>query len=273
VDRYRGLRPAHDQACLGATRTIPIVMIAVTDPVRDGFVSSLARPGGNVTGVTWAAGSEVIGKILGILKEVLPRASQVTVLTEGSGDISGAFADAARQLGLRFERSVGKDPTELEPTMAAISRQGVDAVFVPMSGFLFNHRNRVAALAAAHRLPTFSGLRELPEAGGLFSYGQRLEDLYRRAATFVDKILKGAKPGELPVEQATKFELVINLKTAQAIGLTVPRSLPHARPRAVGPSGLGLRREGRWLAHPGLQGRSPRPSTEPQWGRPHSALR
>jgi putative ABC transport system substrate-binding protein len=149
----------------------------------------------------------------------------VTGLTEGPSLISEAFADAARQLGLRLEHSVAKDPTELEPTMAAISRQGVDAVYVPMAGFLFNHRNRVAALAAARRLPIFGVLRELPEAGGLFSYGQRLRDLYRRAATFVDKILKGAKPGDLPVEQPTKFELVINLKIAKALGLTIPPSL------------------------------------------------
>jgi putative ABC transport system substrate-binding protein len=146
----------------------------------------------------------VLGKILKLLKEVLPRASQVTVLTEGPSSLSGATEAAARQLGLRLERSVVKDPFELESTLAAISRQGADAVYLPLAGFLFNLRNRVAALAVARRLPTFGLLRELPGAGGLLSYGQSLGDLFRRAATFVDKILKGAKPADLPVEQATK---------------------------------------------------------------------
>jgi ABC-type uncharacterized transport system substrate-binding protein len=227
VDVIAAFGPLTIRPASQATRTIPIVMIAVADPVEQGLVSSLARPGGNVTGVTSGAGSQVIGKTLGILKEILPRASQVAVVGEGRASSSSdrAFADFARQLGLRLESSVVKDAGELEQTMTAISRQGVDAVYLRMQGFVFNQLDRVVALAAARRLPTFGGLRELPEAGGLFSYGQSLEDLYRRAASFVDRILKGTKPSELPIEQPTKFELVINLKTAKALNLTIPQSL------------------------------------------------
>jgi putative tryptophan/tyrosine transport system substrate-binding protein len=202
-------------------------MIGATDPVRDGFVTSLGRPTGNVTGVTWGVGSEMDGKLLEILKEVIPRASRVTVLTEGpvSPSSDHVLADAAQKLSLRLEGSVIQNRSKLEQTMAAISRQGADAVYVTMAGFLFSDRNRVATLAAAHRLPTVGLFRQLPEAGGLFSYGQNIYSLYSRAATFVDKILKGAKPGDLSVEQATRFELVINLKTAKALGLTIPPSL------------------------------------------------
>jgi ABC-type uncharacterized transport system substrate-binding protein len=217
------IRPAWE-----ATRTIPIVMIAGSaDPVRAGFVTSLARPGGNVTGVASAAGAELGGKSLEILKEVFPRLSRVTILTDGlsSQIVDRAWEDASRQLGVRLERSVIQDPTELEPTMAAISRQRPEAVFVRMGGILYTSRNHLAALALARRLPTFAALRELPEAGGLLSYGPSIGAIYRRGAYYVDKILKGAKPAELPIEQPTKFELVINLKTAKALGLTIPPSL------------------------------------------------
>jgi putative tryptophan/tyrosine transport system substrate-binding protein len=217
------IKPARD-----ATRTIPIVMIAVGDPVGQGLVASLSRPGGNITGVAWGASSDEIGKTLEILKEAIPKAIVVGILGEGPGTAEGnrAFENAARRLGFKPAPPVAVgDATELEPAIAAISRKGIDAVYVPMRGFLFNDRHRVAALAVARRLPTFSGLRELPEAGGFFSYGHSLADLYRRAATFVDRILKGARPGDIPIEQATKFELVINLKTAKALGLTIPPSL------------------------------------------------
>jgi ABC-type uncharacterized transport system substrate-binding protein len=190
-------------------------------------VSSLAHPGGNITGVTAGPDSQLIGKTLAILKEALPKASQLAIVGEGpmSPSADRAFIDFALQLGLKLENSVVKDLAELERTMAAISRQGVDAVYLRMAGFVFNQLAQVTTLAAVRRLPTFGPLRELPEAGGLFSYGQSLEDIYRRAATFVDKILKGAKPADLPVEQPTKIELVINLKTAKALGLTIPPSL------------------------------------------------
>jgi putative ABC transport system substrate-binding protein len=218
------IRPARE-----ATRTIPIVMIAGSgDPVRDGLVASLAHPGGNITGVTWSAGPEVIGKNLEILKQVVPRLSRVALLSDGGqSSPSGARAweDATRQLGLRLERVVINDPTELESTMAAISRQRVDAVYVTMAGVTFTSRNHVAALAVAGRLPTFGLFRELAEAGGLLSYGPSIGAIYRRGAYYVDKILRGAKPADLPIEQPTKFELVINLKTAKALGLTIPQSL------------------------------------------------
>jgi ABC-type uncharacterized transport system substrate-binding protein len=217
------IKPARE-----ATRTIPIVMIAGSgDPVRDGLVASLARPGGNVTGVASQAGAELIGKNLEILKEVFPRLSRVTILTDGPGSPIGdrAWEDATRRLGVSLERSVIQDPTELEPTMAAISRQRPEAVFVRMGGILYTSRNHLAALALARRLPTFATLRELPEAGGLLSYGPSIGAIYRRGAYYVDKILKGAKPADLPVELPTKFELVINLKTAKVLGLTVPQSV------------------------------------------------
>jgi putative tryptophan/tyrosine transport system substrate-binding protein len=216
------IKPARD-----ATNTIPIVMIAVSDPVGKGLVASLARPGGNVTGVTWGAGTEVIGKVLETLKEAIPGATQVAVLDDGPEDPGGKerFEKAARQLELRISGFVVGDVNKVEAAMADMGRRKVDAVYLPMRGFLFNDRHRVAGLAVARRMPMFGGLRELPEAGGLFSYGQSLRELYRHAATFVDKILKGAKPADLPVEQPTKFELVINLKTAKALNLTVPPSL------------------------------------------------
>jgi putative ABC transport system substrate-binding protein len=227
VDVLVTFGPLTIKPALEATRDVPIVMIGATDPVRDGFVTSLARPGGNVTGVTWGVGSDPQGKLLEILKTVLPRASRVTILTEGplTPTSDEVLTDAARRLSLRLERSVVQDRTELEQTIAAIRRQGTHAVFLTMAGLLFTERNRVATLAVAHRLPTFGLFRELPEAGGLFSYGQNIGNLYRRGATFVDRILKGAKPGDLPIEQATKLELVINLKTAKALGLTIPPSL------------------------------------------------
>jgi putative ABC transport system substrate-binding protein len=217
------LRPAQE-----ATRTIPIVMIGGTaDPIQDGLVPSLARPGGNLTGVIWGAGHEVPGKILELLKEVLPRASRVTVLDEGFVTAKGdrALDVAARRLGLRVEWLQIKDPSELESPMAAIRRQGVDALYVPMTGPLFTNRGRVAAVALSHGLPTFGTLTEFPEAGGLLSYGQSIGDLFRRGAPFVDKILKGAKPGDIPIEQTTKFEVAVNLKTAKALGLTIPSAV------------------------------------------------
>jgi ABC-type uncharacterized transport system substrate-binding protein len=217
------IRPAWE-----ATRTIPIVMIAGSaDPVQAGFVTSLARPGGNVTGVASAAGAELGGKSLEILKEVFPRLSRVTILTDGlsSQIVDRAWEDASRQLGVRLERSMIQDPTELEATMAAISRQRPEAVYVRMGGILYTSRTHLAALALARRLPTFATLRELPEAGGLFSYGPSIGAIYRRGAYYVDKILRGAKPADLPVEQPTKYELVINMKTAKALGLTIPPSV------------------------------------------------
>jgi len=215
------IRPAAE-----ATRTIPIVMIAgSSDPVADGLVKSLAHPGTNVTGVTWSTGTQLIGKNLQLLKEILPRLSRVAVLHDGVADkaFGRAWEDAAGPLGVTVQRYT--DPDALEPTIVTITQSGAEAMYVVLTGVNISHRDRVAAVALAHRLPTFAILRELPEAGGLMSYGPNLAQLHRRGAAYVDKILKGAKPGDLPIEQPTQFELAVNLKTARALNLTIPRSL------------------------------------------------
>lgn len=217
------IRPAFE-----ATRTIPIVMIAGSaDPVGDGFAASLARPGGNVTGLTWSAGPDLLGKNLELLKQVIPGLSRVALLNDGAlhPTAAGAWQDAAQRLGLRLELFTIRDPAELQRTIVGISHGGADAMYVMLGGVNFSYRQRIADLALARRLPTFGVLNELPEVGGLMSYGPTLADIYGRGATYVDRILKGARPGDLPIEQPTKFELVINLKTAKALGLAVPQSL------------------------------------------------
>ncbi len=217
------IRPAFE-----ATRTIPIVMIGGSaDPVGDGFAASLAHPGGNVTGVTWSAGPELVGKNLQLLKEVVPKLSRVALLYDGIINPTAlrGWEDAAKRLGLRVELSTIREPAELEPTIAAISQAGADAMCVVLSGINYSRRERIAALALARRLPTFSTVRELPVAGGLMSYGPTTTEILGRGAIYVDKILRGARPSDLPIEQPTKFELVINLRTASALGLVVPSSL------------------------------------------------
>jgi putative ABC transport system substrate-binding protein len=217
------IRPAFD-----ATRTIPIVMIAGSaDPVGDGFAVSLARPNGNVTGVTWSAGPELVGKNLEILKAFIPRLLRVALLYDAavSPTTARAWQDAAHRAGVSIELLMVRHPDELERSIIAASRGGADAMYVVLGGLNYSYRQRITALALARRLPTFSTLRELPEAGGLMSYGPSLSDLYRRGAIYVDKILRGAKPGDLPIEQPTRFELVLNLKAAKALGLVVPQSL------------------------------------------------
>jgi len=214
-----------------ATSTIPIVAFAMGDPVGDGLVASLARPGGNVTGLTFL-GPQLVPKRLELLKELLPRVSRVGVVWH-----PGAFADqtmkemwketegAARTLGVQLQRVEVRSAGELDGAMSRLARERVDAVLPFPSTLLFNERPRLVALAAKHRLPTMFNARQFVELGGLIAYGADLPDLTRRSATYVDKILKGAKPADLPVEQPTKFELAINLKTAKALGLTVPQSL------------------------------------------------
>jgi putative ABC transport system substrate-binding protein len=211
-----------------ATRTIPVVMVYSTDPVGLGFVSSLARPGGNVTGLTGLA-TELQAKRLQLLKETVPNASRVAVLWDptelGRRAQVGEAEAAARAVGLRPELLEARRPSELDDAIAAAAKEGVSAVLVVPSAMLADYRARVAELAAKSRLPTMCLTREWVEAGCLMSYGTNYPDLHRRAAYFVDRILKGAKPAELPVEQPTKFELVINMKAAKALGLTIPQSL------------------------------------------------
>jgi putative tryptophan/tyrosine transport system substrate-binding protein len=219
----------HVIAAKQATTTIPIVMVYVRDPVGAGLVASVSRPRGNVTGLSQDVGAEIPGKRLALLKEFVPKLSRVAVLA--NPDFLPALATLkameapARTLGMTVVRFDARGPGDLEGVFAAVTRARSDALVVTGGPVQFNMRTQIAQLALRHRLPSISGIIEDVEAGGLMSYGASLSDQWRRAATYVDKILKGAKPGDLPVEQPTKFELVINLKTAKALGLTIPPSL------------------------------------------------
>jgi putative ABC transport system substrate-binding protein len=211
-----------------ATRTIPIVMSVVIDPVGSGLVASLARPGGSVTGLTIMA-SDLVGKQLELLKEVVPKVSRVALLwnpaNPGSAPQSREAETAARALGVRLQPLEARGPQEIDSAFAAMTRERAGALLILADAIFLNQRRQIAELAAKRRLPAVYGNGEHAEAGGLMAYSANLLDLERRAATFVDKILKGAKPADLPVEQPRKFELVINLKTAKALGLTIPQSL------------------------------------------------
>jgi putative ABC transport system substrate-binding protein len=211
-----------------ATSTIPIVMATGSDPVALGIVTSLRQPGGNITGIT-SINSELAAKRLDLLRTIAPRASRIAMLWDGT--------DAGSRLGVRQSEAAAKtagvsihsvpvgNAAGLEAVFASVVRDGAKALIIVSTARLFSDRRRLCELAVKHRLPTVVGLREYAEAGALASYGTDYPDLFRRAATYVDKILKGAKPGDLPILQPTKFELVINLKTAKALGLTIPPSL------------------------------------------------
>jgi putative ABC transport system substrate-binding protein len=208
-----------------ATSTIPIVMGQDTDPVGSGFVASLARPGGNVTGLA-ALSPEMSGKQLELLKEIVPRLSHVAVI--GNSTIPGdaqalretVLAAGSFEIYLRYLDVL--DPKDLENVFRAAVKGRADAVLLLGNPILNTHRKQIVDLAVKHRLPATYGRPEYIEAGGLMYYGTNYNDLFRRAATYVDKILKGAKPADLPVEQPQKFEFIINLKAAKQIGLTIP---------------------------------------------------
>jgi putative ABC transport system substrate-binding protein len=216
-------------AATNATNTIPIVMGFSSDPVAEGVVASLARPGGNITGLTQFAGLEIIGKQLELLKDAVPGVRRVAVLLNPANrahTLWGREAEAAaRALGLQLQRHGVRGPNELGGVFAAMGRERASALLILGDATFTKLRGRIAELAAQGHLPTMSGLRQYVEAGGLMSYGASVTENYRRAAYFVDRILKGAKPADLPIEQPTKFELIINLKTAKALGLTIPQSL------------------------------------------------
>src|SRR5215472_15271391 len=216
-------------AAKNATEAIAIVMIYVRDPVGNGLIASLARPGGNVTGVSGSAGLEMFAKQLELLKETVAKIRRVAILSNPTNAYHQlAIREvnvAARSLGVQLQLLEARGPNEFDGAFAAMAKERVGALLVLSDVMLNSHRTRLADLAARSRLPAIYGVRESVEAGGLMSYGPSFLDLFRRAATYVDKILKGASPGELPVEQPTKFELVINLKTARALGITVPQSL------------------------------------------------
>ncbi len=217
-------------AARNATRTIPIVGMSLTEPVAVGLVASLARPGGNVTGVTYGVDTDIFGKQLGLLKEAIPKVRRVAVLWNPGNSpaqplIMSSVKAAARSLGLQLQLLEAREPGEFDGAFSAMARERAGALLLPGDPMHFLHRARLADLALKGRLPSMSTQWQWVEAGGLMSYGPSLPDLYRRAATFVDKILKGAKPADLPIEQPTTFELVINLKAARALGLTIPQSL------------------------------------------------
>jgi putative ABC transport system substrate-binding protein len=215
-------------AAKNATKTIPIVMVITGDPVASGLVASLARPSGNVTGVT-ALGEDLSGKRLEVLREAVPGVSRVAVLTNPAYADTEPFLKgterAARTSRVQLRMVEVRDPAELEKAFAAMSREHAGAFVVGTDPFFNTNRRRIVELAAKNRLPAMYGLREYVDDGGLMFYGASLPDMYRHAATYVDKILRGAKPADLPVEQATRFELVINLKTAKALRLAIPPSL------------------------------------------------
>ncbi len=214
-----------------ATETLPIVFIGAGDPVTSGLVTSLARPGGNVTGLSILS-TELVGKWLELLKQAVPGISRVAVLWHpghlGEGTEKDMLKGAdvtARALGVRLQFVEARGPADFDRAFSDMTRARAGALTVWTSIMFINERRRLVDLTAKTRLPAVYSGREYVDAGGLMAYGAQPADLYRRAATYVDKILKGAKPGDLPVEQPTKFDLVINMKTAKALGLTIPPSL------------------------------------------------
>ena len=210
------------------TTTIPIVMTVPADPVATGLVSGLARPGGNVTGLSFV-GTELAGKQVELLKEAVPGLVRITVLANPSNAShrprTKEIVDVARALKLQSDALEAKTPSDIREAFAAMTRRRSGAAIVLGDPFFVVEAGNIVRLAAEHRLPAMYALKEVVLAGGLMAYGASFTDLFRRAATYVDKILKGARPANLPVEQASKFELVINLKTAKALGLVIPPSL------------------------------------------------
>jgi putative ABC transport system substrate-binding protein len=213
------------RAAKQATATIPIVMLGSGDPVGERFVASLARPGGNVTGISLMV-PELGPKRLDLLKEVVPRVARVAVIwspaTQRELRVTQTAAD---KLGLALKLMEVRNADDLARTFAVLVKERPDALTMLFDGLTSGYRGLVSDFAKKHKLPTVFGAREFAEAGGLMSYAPGIAEGFHRGATYVDRILKGAKPGDLPVEQPTKFELVINLKTARALGITVPHSL------------------------------------------------
>jgi putative tryptophan/tyrosine transport system substrate-binding protein len=229
---------APTRAAMNATKTIPIVMMGLSaDPVELGLVESLARPGGNVTGLTTLS-RELGGKRLELLKEAAIKVARVAVLYEPAApaavlEVKEDLPVAARALGLTVRPWEVRDAAGLERVFAALNKERPDGLYVTSSPLMTTNRKRIVGLAVKSRLPSVYARREAVDAGGLMSYGADLADSYRRAATYVDRILKGAKPADLPVERPTKFELVINLKTAKQIGLTIPQSVLYRADKVI----------------------------------------
>ncbi|MBR0810406.1 ABC transporter substrate-binding protein [Bradyrhizobium diazoefficiens] len=216
-------------AAMKATRTIPIVMANSAEPVSAGLVASLARPGGNITGFSSEPGDEINGKRLEFLKDTLPDLSRVGILWNPdfppNQDRLASLRESAKALGLTLVPAEARGSDILEQAFATMVSERAQVLIVLSDGVLFNHRGLIGVMAIRHRLPAISAVREYAEAGFLLSYGTDLPDQFRRSATLIDKILKGTKPGDLPVERPTKYELVINLQTAKALGVNMPPAL------------------------------------------------
>jgi len=236
VDVIVTAAPSSTRAAKEATSTIPIVMAFDNDPVANGLVASLARPGGNITGLSTLA-PEISGKQLELLKEIVPRLSHVAVLgtatLPGYTTVKKEMELAAAAFKVQLQVLDVRGPKDIEIAFREARKGRAGAVLVLASPILESHRTQIADLAAKNRLPAIYWAAEWVEAGGLMTYGASLTDLYRRAATYVDKILKGAKPADLPVEQPTKFEFVINLKAAKQIGLTIPPNVLARADRVI----------------------------------------
>ena len=218
-----------------ATNTIPIVMAHASDPVGAGLVASLARPGGNVTGLS-AVSRDLTGKRLELLKETLPKVSRIAVLYQPTPPKLAQFKETektAQSLGVQLQSLEVQSPNDFEAALKAATQKRSGAVLVLQSGITDTHRKRIVELATKNGIPAMLADSERMDSGGLMSYGPNYPDMWRRAATYVDKILKGTKPADLPVEQPTKFELVINLKTAKQIGLTIPQSVLYRADKVI----------------------------------------
>ena len=231
VDVIIALATPAGRAAQHATSVIPIVVGSMGDPVQDGLVASLSRPGGNLTGTTFL-GPELVPKRLALLKELMPAVSEIAVLwhpgafsEETTSGMLKQVTETAGGLGLRLQLVEARSPDELERAFSEMAKAHAHALFEFPSTMLYQARRRIVDLAAQYRLPAMYNAREFVEVGGLISYGASVPELTRRTAIYADKILKGAKPSDLPVEQPTKFELAVNLKTAKALGIEVPPAL------------------------------------------------
>jgi putative ABC transport system substrate-binding protein len=224
------------QAAKSASSTIPVVMTFVSDPVESGFIASLARPGGNITGLTNLA-PELSGKWLELLKEMVPKASRVGVLVEPATRaqvvLLKEMEGSAKALAVEVQPTEVRDPNAIEGALATLKKGRPNALIVLLAPRTNDYQKHIVEFAARQRLPSMSHWREYVDAGGLAYYGASIHEMYRRAAIYVDKILKGAKPSDLPVEQPTKFELVINLKAAKQIGLTIPQSVLYRADKVI----------------------------------------
>ena len=222
-----GTTPA--QVAKNSTSVIPIVVVAVSDPVEAGLAASFARPGGNVTGFSTAHEDGFAGKWVELLREVVPAAVRVAVIHNPSNPSNLRYwrdmQAASQPLRITLQSLEATSPATLDRALLAVTRGHSDGLIVATDPLLLAHRTRIVDAANQRRLPTVFGFKEFVKTGGLVSYGASLPDMYHRAATYIDRILKGAKPGDLPIEQPTKFETVVNLKTAKALGLTIPQSL------------------------------------------------